>query len=156
RSVTDHAASSRLALALTSTKISRLRRRATISISPTGLFHRRASMRNPLAIRKTAARLSAEIPVRKAILLFSSWRSGGTLMSAPFCPGSLAIVVLRAQRQRALIDEPPRGAGGGADFCDRFLERYSVERGAQQGIEIGHRAFGLPLRRGNDNHDLPA
>jgi hypothetical protein len=36
-----------------------------MSISPTGLLKRRATMRNPLAMSKAAARLSAEIPVRK-------------------------------------------------------------------------------------------
>ena len=34
---------------------------------PDGLLQRRASMRNPLAMRKTAARLSADNPVRNAI-----------------------------------------------------------------------------------------
>ena len=42
RSVTASAASSRLSRALTSTKTSARRRRATMSISPTGVFQRRA------------------------------------------------------------------------------------------------------------------
>src|SRR5262249_30495614 len=58
RSVTDHAASSSLSRALTSTNTSRLRRRAMMSISPTGLLQRRAKMRKPLAMRNAAARLS--------------------------------------------------------------------------------------------------
>src|SRR6266478_2854202 len=156
RSVTDHAASSKLCLALTSTKTRRLRRLATMSISPTGLFQRRARMRKPLAIRKAAARLSAEIPVRNAILLFSCRRSGGERISGPPPAGSSAIVILRAQRQRALIDEPAGGAGGSNNLSDRLLERHTIESRAQQGIEIRDRCFGLRLRRGNDNRDLAA
>ena len=56
------AASSSVLRAFTSTNTSRLRRRATMSISPTGLLKRRATMRKPLAMRKAAARLSAESP----------------------------------------------------------------------------------------------
>ena len=47
RSVTDQAASSSRSRAFTSTNTRRLRRRATMSISPTGLFQRRARMRKP-------------------------------------------------------------------------------------------------------------
>src|SRR5437763_1412629 len=117
RSVTDHAASSTFALALTSTKTRRLRRRATMSISPTGLFQRRARMRKPLTMRKAAARLSAEIPVRNA-----TWRFGSTLASGAPVGVSSAIVTLRAQCQRALINQPPRQPGGGDDLGDGFLE----------------------------------
>jgi hypothetical protein len=52
--------------ALTSTNTNSERRRATISISPTELFQRRARMRKPFASKSAAARLSAERPVRKA------------------------------------------------------------------------------------------
>jgi hypothetical protein len=45
RSVTDSAASSSRTRAFTSTNTSTRRRRATMSISPTGLFQRRATMR---------------------------------------------------------------------------------------------------------------
>jgi hypothetical protein len=45
RSVTDSAASSKLARALTSTKIGVCRRAATMSIPPSGHFQRRARMR---------------------------------------------------------------------------------------------------------------
>ena len=62
RSVTDQAASSSVSRAFTSTKTRSARRRATMSISPTGLFQRRARMRKPLAISSAAARLSAERP----------------------------------------------------------------------------------------------
>jgi hypothetical protein len=62
----DSAAASMLARALTSAKTRRRRRRAMMSISPSGLFHRRARMRKPFAISSAAARLSAEMPVRNA------------------------------------------------------------------------------------------
>ena len=82
RSVTDQAASSRSGRALTSTKINRLLRRATMSISPTGLLKRRATMRNPLAMSKAAARLSAEIPVRNATCRLRSFSFGSWLFGS--------------------------------------------------------------------------
>jgi hypothetical protein len=47
---------------LTSTKAKVFRRRATISISPTGVLKRRAEIQNPLASSSSAARPSAEGP----------------------------------------------------------------------------------------------
>src|SRR5271166_506922 len=168
RSLTDQAAASRSCLALTSTKTSSRRRLATISISPTGLFQRRARMRKPLAMRKAAARLSAEIPVRNATLffssLFSSWRFGSAPASGMMRGGSSPIGSLRvtplvtflAQRQRALIDHAPRPPGDDNGLGDRFLQRQPIESVPQQRVDIGHRRVGLFLRRGDDDHDLAA
>src|SRR5260370_18687142 len=101
-----------------------------MSISPTGLFQRRARMRNPLAMRKTAARLSAEIPVRNATFLFSCWRFGFTPTGGPLRDPSSAMVTLRAQRHRALIDHAPRRGGDGDDLRDAFLQPPPTDRGA--------------------------
>jgi hypothetical protein len=56
------AASLSRARALTSTKAKVFRRRATISISPTGVLKRRAEIQNPFASSSSAARPSAERP----------------------------------------------------------------------------------------------
>src|SRR5262245_1782998 len=146
RSVTDQAASSRLSRALTSTKTRRRRRRATMSISPSGQRQRRARIRKPLAMRNAAARLSAEIPVRNATCRS---RLGGSTGRAR--GRSSRMVAVLGERQRALIDLAPRGAGDGGDFGDGLLERQARERGADERVEVerGH----LLLRIGRRDHD---
>src|SRR5215470_11356319 len=140
RSVTDHAASSSLSRALTSTNTNKLRRRAMMSISPTGLLQRRARMRKPLAIRNAAARLSAEIPVRNAIC-----RSGRGGWTGPARGRSSLMVALLGERQRALINLAPRGAGDGGDFGDGLLERQARERVADERVEVERGRFVLRL-----------
>src|SRR5262245_11584482 len=149
RSVTDHAASSNLSRALTSTNTKRLRRRAMMSISPTGLLQRRARMRKPLAMRNAAARLSAEIPVRNAI-----WRSARGTWIGLARGRSSAMVALLGEGESALVDTPAGLSGDGGDFGDRLLDRKSVERLTQQRIEIDRRQLILPIGRRHDDHDL--
>src|SRR5262245_35480697 len=150
-SVTDQAASSRLSRALTSTKTRRRRRRATMSISPSGQRQRRARMRNPLATRNAAARLSAEIPVRNAIC--RSERGGSTGLARG--RSSLMVAVL-GERQRALIDLAPRGTGDGGDFGDGFLQRQPRERGADERVEVERGRLFFRIGRRDHDCDLPA
>src|SRR6516165_5976392 len=149
RSVTDHAASSSLSRALTSTNTNRLRRRAMMSISPTGLLQRRARMRKPLAMRNAAARLSAEIPVRNAI-----WRSGrGTWIGAARGRSSVMVALL-GECKRALVDAAAGFSGDGGDFGDGLLDRKALERLTQQRVEICRWQFGLPIGRRHHDYDL--
>src|SRR6516162_5283574 len=151
RSVTDHAASSSLSRALTSTNTNRLRRRAMMSISPTGLLQRRARMRKPLAMRNAAARLSAEIPVRNAI-----WRSGrGTWIGAARGRSSVMVALL-GECKRALVDAAAGFSSDGGDFGDRLFDRKALERLTQQRVEIGRWQFSLPIGRRHHDHDLAA
>src|SRR5215813_14306224 len=149
RSVTDHAASSSRSRALTSTNTNRLRRRAMMSISPTGLLQRRARMRKPLAMRNAAARLSAEIPVRNAI-----WRSVRGTWIGLARGRSSAMVALLGECESALVDATAGLSGDGGDFGDRFLDRKTLERLAQQRVEIGRSHLRLPVGRRHDDHDL--
>src|SRR5215467_3273212 len=135
--------------ALTSTNTSRLRRRAMMSISPTGLFQRRARMRKPLAMRNAAARLSAEIPVRNAI-----WRSGRGTWIGRARGRSSATVALLGECKRALVDAAAGFSGDGGDFGDRLLDRKTLERLTQQRVEIGRWQFGWPIGRRHDDRDL--
>src|SRR5215469_2635248 len=151
RSVTDHAASSSVSRALTSTNTNRLRRRAMMSISPTGLLQRRARMRKPLAMRNAAARLSAEIPVRNAIC-----RSGrGTWIGAARGRSSVMVALL-GECERALVDAATGFSSDGGDFGDRLFDRKALERLTQQRVEIGRWHFGLPIGRRHHDHDLAA
>src|SRR5262249_46132120 len=113
---------------------SRLRRRAMMSISPTGLFQRRARMRKPLATRTIAARLSAEMPVRNAI-----WRSGrGAGRNTGRASGGRSSVtaVLRAQGKGALIHRAARQPRDGGDFRNGRFDRVPFERLAQEPVEL--------------------
>ena len=145
RGVTASAASSRVARAFTSTKISRCRRAATMSISPSGLFQRRARMRKPCAISQAAARLSAEMPTRNAAI-FSGRRLRGAATGFAALRGAGAssrIVGVLRQRQRALIDLAARPPGRQRHFADGVLDRDARERAAQQSVDI----VGAWLRR---------
>src|SRR5215470_17850235 len=136
RSVTDQAASSNRSCAFTSTNINKRRRRAMISISPTGLFQRRARMRKPLAMRNAAARLSAEIPVRNAI-----GRSGRGAWIGAARGRSSVMVALLGECKRALVDAAAGFSGDGGDFGDRLFDRKALERLTQQRVEIGRWQF---------------
>src|SRR5262245_38600763 len=149
RSVTDHAASSNLSRALTSTNTNRLRRRATMSISPSGLLQRRARMRKPLAIRNAAARLSAEMPVRNAICRSGRGPCSGLPRGRSAAIAALLGVALAGERERALIDAATRPAGDRGDLGDRLPDREALERRAQQRIEV----VGLLLRLRRRDHD---
>ena len=105
-----------------------------MSISPTGLRQRRARMRKPLAMRNAAARLSAEMPVRNAILPLRMRRIARGIGSAR---RSSLMVALLGERQRALIDVAPRGAGDGATSATASLTDRRRERGAQERVEFG-------------------
>src|SRR4029077_20279363 len=149
RSVTDQAASSNLSRALTSTKTNRVRRRAMISISPTGLFQRRARMRKPLATRNAAARLSAEMPVRNVI-----WRSGRGAWIGLARGRSSAMAALLIECESTLVDVAARRPGDGGDLGDRLLDRNTVERLAEQGVEIDRSHLSLAVGRCHDDHHL--
>src|SRR5580658_7888083 len=136
RSVTASAAASRLSRALTSTNTRSRRRRATMSISPTGVFQRRAAIQWPLAMSSMAARLSADRPSRNA-----ATRSGrGPGLAGPSGSARRAITgvltFVLGQRQRALIELPPRQAGGLGHFADGVLERNTGQRLAQHGVGV--------------------
>src|SRR5262249_57495223 len=113
--------------ALASRNTKRLRRRAMMSISPTGLFQRRARMRKPLAMRNAAARLSAEIPVRNAI-----WRSARGTWIGLARGRSSVMVALLGECESALIDLTAGLAGDGGGFGGRLPGRKSGERPAQE------------------------
>src|SRR5262249_33561592 len=151
RSVTDRAASSNLSPALTSTNTKRLRRRAMISISPTGLFQRRARMRKPLATRNAAARLSAEMPVRNAIC-----RSGRRAWIGLARDRSSAMAALLIECESTLIDVAARRPGDGGDLGDGLLDRNTAERLAEQGVEIDRGHLSLGFARCHDDHHLAA
>src|SRR5215831_12524175 len=149
RSVTDNAASSSLSRALTSTNTNRLRRRAMMWISPTGLLQRRARMRKPLAMRNAAARLSAEIPVRNAI-----WRSGRGTWIGVARGRSWVMVALLGECECTLVDPAAGLSGDGGDFGDGLLDRKALERLTQQRVEIGRWQFDLSIGRRHHDHDL--
>src|SRR4029079_16606212 len=97
----------------------RCRRLATRSISPSGLRHRRARMRNPLAIKNAAARLSAEIPTRKA-----ASRSGrGSRLIGGGGRSLCDILAILGENKRALINLASRSPGRNRDLADRVLDR---------------------------------
>ncbi len=128
RGLTDSAAASRFDLAFTSTNTNSRRRRATMSISPSGLRQRRARMRKPLAIRKAAARLSAEIPTRNA-----ACRSGraDALQRRVAARHLTSFSRIPGEDQCTLVDLTARTPGGERDFADRVLDRNTPQRLAQ-------------------------
>lgn len=127
RGLTDSAAASRFDLAFTSTNTNSRRRRATMSISPSGLRQRRARMRKPLAIRKAAARLSAEIPTRNA-----ACRSGrGTRFTGGRGSSLDVISCIPGEDQCTLVHLTARTPGGERDFAHRVLDRNTPQRLAQ-------------------------
>src|SRR5262249_41929154 len=132
RSSTDSAASARLARALTSANTSRWRRLATISISPRGLRQRRARIRNPFAIRNTAARLSAEIPTRNA-----ACRSGrGAGRGGRGRLSCVDIVCMPWEGEGALVHFAPGASGTERTLANGFLDGDGRERLPQQNIDI--------------------
>ena len=163
----DSAASSSVSRAFTSTNTSKCeRRRATMSISPTGDFQRRARMRKPLAIRNAAARLSAEMPTRKATIFSGrasrfcrSGRGAGLTERRRRARRAAAIARHRRRpwRARARADRP-RGAAGRSPAPLR-RPRPSARRGRARGATAHRRrrlAPRLLRRRRHHDDDLAA
>jgi len=119
--LTDSAASSSVGRAFTSTNTSSWRRLAIMSISPSGLRHRRARMRNPFATRNAAARLSAEIPTRKA-----AWRSGCGVRRPERGGASLCVIpTIFGESERTLVDFAPGAPRCDGDLTDRIFHRHA-------------------------------
>ena len=133
------------------------RRRATMSISPTGHFQRRARMRKPLAISKAAARLSAERPSWKATTFRTRFGAAAAAGVAARAGSARARHRRLLRRVRARADRP-RGAARRSRSATSPTASFTETR-ASAGAAVSSTSAALRFvfgRRRDHDHDLAA